>query len=357
GPLFSEDFDPPKHRWDVDGLRRIESGEIRIRAVAGYLLSGQALPLTDYTAAVRARAMSSGGGTYGLVTRLQRDAQSGYLFLLRDPDVFAVARLDAGKPILLRRGEVAVTAGWNQLEVDCLGGLFVFRVNGAVVASFSDDRYATGGVGLWVDNHRQAAFDDLLVTAAERPDTSGSGRELPLPEPDRKVLLEERFDPPQLAWLEDEQRRIVEGALELRSEEGRFAISGAPESRTGDYQVQVEATRLDGPDRGLHGLLVRLQPDSRSGYLLAVYGGGRYLVLRFDAEGYVALARGETPLRPGANTLAAACQGAELQFLVNGTVVTRLTDTTYPGGGFGLYADNGVVARFDNLLATTTVSQ
>lgn len=350
--LFAESFDPPKYRWNEDASRRIEEGEIRVRAVSGYLLSGFPMAFGDFRYRAKARSLSEGGGTYGLVARLQRDGKSGYLFVVRDPDVFAVARLDAGKSVLLRRGRVALPPAANLLEIECVGRTFTFAVNGAVVATFGDDTYRGGGIGLWVDNHRAAAFDDLVVEQAEAIAGTGeatAGEGVPV-EPSR-VLIEERFDPPRLDWLQNEQRQIVHGALRLTSSPGRFIVSGAPEQRTGDYHVSVDVTRLAGPDRGLCGLVARLQSDSRTGYLLAYDSAGRFVVLRLDDEGATELDHGRAPLRDGTNTLSAHCDGDRLEFELNGTVVAKIKDGTYRTGGFGLYVDNGVMASFDNLMA------
>ncbi|MCC7494537.1 MAG: hypothetical protein IT204_19420 [Fimbriimonadaceae bacterium] len=351
--LFEESFNPARYPWNEDTLRSLSDGELRIRAVDGYLLSGFPLPLSNYSYRGRARPLSAGGGTYGLVTRLQKGGRSGYLFVIRDPDLFAVARLDDERPLLLRRGEVALPPGFKDLEVECLGSTFTFKVNGAVVATFSDDRYPTGGVGLWVENHRQAAFDDLLAVEAEAAGAGGQGAGTVLevrPDPSR-TLLEERFDPPTLAWATDDQRRLQDGALWLSSSGDRFTISGAPEGRTGDWSMSVDVTRRDGPDRGLWGLVARLQPDGKTGYLCAFHGGNRFLVIRLDAENSVELARGEALLRPGVNTVTAHCDGRRLEFELNGTRLTTVEDPTYDSGGFGLYVDNGVTASFDNLLA------
>lgn len=94
--LFEETFgDPPQHTWRQDDARRIEDGRIVIQAKEGYLLSGFPLDLKDYRYQARARTVSEAGGTYGLVVRLQNSGDSGYLCVVREPDVFAVARLDS----------------------------------------------------------------------------------------------------------------------------------------------------------------------------------------------------------------------------------------------------------------------
>lgn len=351
--LFAESFDPPSHEWNEDAFRRIENGELHIRAVSGYKLSGFPFDYRNYTYRARARALTPHGGTYGLVARLQPDGSSGYLFVVRDPDVYAVARLDGGKPVLLRRGNAALGAGWNQLAVRCVGADLAFSINDSVVASLEDDRYPRGGIGLWVDEHRQAAFDDLLVEAVEPgprpPGDSGQPGAAAV-----AVLLEEHFDPPTMPWQQDAQREIRDGALELRAPYERFVISGVADGRFVDYQVTVAVESVGGPGRGRYGLVARLQPDGRTGYLFAIAGAGRFVVLRLDPQGAAKeLARGEAPLSAGINQLGARCEGERIAFDVNGAEVVTVKDSRYSTGGFGLYVDNGAHARFDDLIATT----
>lgn len=353
--LFSESFDPPKHKWNEDAFRRIEDGELKLKAVAGYKLSGFARGFADYRYHGRARSLSAQGGTYGLVARLQENGDSGYLLVIRNPDVFAVARLDAGKPVLLRRGQAALSPDWNQLDVRCLGSTFTFTVNGAVVATFKDDRYPRGGLGVWVDQYRDAAFDDLQaesllpvepVGPIEIPTTDEPADETPA-----EVLLKEDFDPPSMQWQTDANRELKDGALELRAPQARYILSGVADDRFSDYSAALEVERLGGPANGRVGLVARVQPDGRSGYLFALYSVNRFVVLRLDPNGASELARGEAAVRPGVNTLAVRCRGSRLAFDLNGAEVVTIQDDTYRSGGFGLYVDNGARARFDNLVA------
>ncbi len=345
--LFEETFgERPQHTWRQDDARRIADGQIVIQAREGYLLSGFPLDLRDYRYQARARSLSETGGTYGLVVRLQPGGDSGYLCVVREPDVFAVARLDRGQATLLGRGRVTLGADWHELAVDAAGGNFTFLVDGEEVSGFADSTYPSGGIGLWVDDYRSAAFDDLLVTAL------GAAPAGPPPEPERELLFEERFDPPQLAWRQDRQRMIREGAFELRSPEELFITAGVPESRTGNYRYEADVQRLEGPDRGLCGVIARLQPDSRSGFVFALRGSGQFVVFRMDRAGAKLLAEGAAPLRERQNHLRIDCDGDALEFRLNGTLVAEARDDTYLTGGFGLYADNGVIARFDNLRAT-----
>jgi len=345
--LFEESFgDPPQHTWREDDYRHIANGQIVIQAREGYLLSGFPLELRDYRYQARARSLSESGGTYGLVVRLQPGGDSGYLCVVREPDVFAVARLDHGKATLLGRGRVTLGPDWHELAVDARGSTFTFVVDGKEVSGFADETYHSGGIGLWVDDYRQAAFDDLLATALG--DTPAG----PPPEPARELLFEERFDPPQLAWRQDRQRLIHDGGFELRSPQDLFITAGVPESRTGNYRFEADVQRLDGPDRGLCGLIARLQSDSRSGYVFALRGNGHFVVFRMDRTDAKLLAEGTAPLRERQNRLRIDCDGDALQFRLNDTLVAEARDDTYLTGGFGLYADNGVTARFDNLRAT-----
>lgn len=344
GELFREDFDPPRHEWRRDDTQVVAAGELRLRTGPGYKLTGVPAEWRDYAFLARARPLSV-GGTYGLVVRLQPDGASGYLFVVRNPDLYAVARLDDGVPALLDRGTCALGNVWNQLSVDCTGDRLRFRVNGTTVTELADDAYAAGGIGLWVDESREAAFDDLLVVRLGEAPTS-------LGPPPPGAVVRETFDPPILPWVLDAYRQIRDGALFVGSPAGQFVVAGVSDIGFSDYDVEVTARRLDGPETGRHGLLVRLQPDGVRGYLFAVTGRGQYLVWRRDATGVTELARGESERDPPDDRLTARCRGDQLLFALGERVLCTVTDGAYRRGGVGVYVDHGVQARFDDLLAT-----
>ncbi len=354
--LFEDDFDPPKHRWNRDAYRTVEQGGLRLRAEAGYQLSGFPNDFAAVAYSATARSLSADGGTYGLVARLQADGGSGYLFVVREPDQWAIARLDRGASTLLRLGTTPLTGGAHRLTAVCVGEQLALALDGQVLGKVSDGTYAAGGVGVWVDNQRTALFDDLVALEAgvddltsprdraPQGDPSGTAAAGPLP-------FEERFAAPRMAWQLDGQRELRDGALWLTSEPGRYVVSGVAEQRYTDYLLTAECEPLTGPEEGRFGLMARLQADGSSGYLLACRRDGGFVVMRLDPSGAVMLSHGAMQLDAGTHRLWARCAGTGLVFGIDGTELARVQDSVYGTGGFGVYADHGAQARFLTLRA------
>lgn len=124
-----------------------------------------------------------------------------------------------------------------------------------------------------------------------------------------------------------------------------------------DFHLAVEATQVAGPDDNEYGVLVRLQ-DANNFYRFSISGDGYVLVDKFVAGRAEPLGANWTPseaIRQGqaTNVLEVVCRGAEMIFLVNGSEVTRVQDTTFTHGDIGLYAgtfyEGGAEIHFDNL--------
>jgi len=227
-------------------------------------------------------------------------------------------------------------------------------VDGQRLGAVADATYATGGVGVWVDNQRAALFDNLLVTeASDSQEIAVVGPADPIAPPPVALTLpfEERFAAPRMGWQQDGQRELREGALWLTSEPGRYVVSGVAEQRYTDYLLSAECEPVAGPAEGRFGLMARLQADGGSGYLLACRPDGSFVVMRLDAGGAELLSRGAVALSPGVQRLWARCAGTSLVFGINATELARVQDTTYGSGGFGVYADHGAQARFLSIRA------
>lgn len=346
-PLFEENFAPtPSHIWNRDEYRSISGPWLRLRAAEGYQLSGFPFGWTDFSYRATVKSASTGGGTYGLVVRLQHDGTSGYLCVVRDPDTFAIARLDHSKATVLLRGLVTLGAGEHQLRAVCVGDALAFFCDDRPLATVHDGTYPAGGLGVWVDNQREALFGSLLAvkaTTADLPAAPAASR--------ARTLVKETFDPPMLPWQQDAHRQLKDGALYLTAPDRQYVLAGLADARLSDYTTTLAVERLSGPVNGRVGLLARLQPDGRQGYLLAIAGDGAWSVLKLGSARGEVLTSGAARLKPGINTLSARCAGSALTFALNGAELARVQDGTWPRGGLGLYADNGVKARFTSLLA------
>lgn len=124
-----------------------------------------------------------------------------------------------------------------------------------------------------------------------------------------------------------------------------------------NFRLTVEATQLAGPDDNAYGILARMDKDDRfytfsisgDGYVrVALYDKGAWTLLGGDWRPSAAIHQGQAT-----NVLALDVQGGQLQFSVNGEVVSEVTDTTLSRGDIGFYAGSfsepDVMIAFDNL--------
>ncbi len=127
-----------------------------------------------------------------------------------------------------------------------------------------------------------------------------------------------------------------------------------------DFHLTVETTQIAGPDDNEYGVLVRLQ-DPANFYRFSISGDGYVLVDKFVAGQMELMGATWMPaeaIRQGeaSNVLEVICRGAEMTFIVNGSEVARVRDTTFTHGDIGLYAgtfyEGGVEVQFDNLRVT-----
>lgn len=129
----------------------------------------------------------------------------------------------------------------------------------------------------------------------------------------------------------------------------------------GDVKVQVEATRVGGPENNVFGLICRSQ-DPRDYYFFVVSSDG-YAGIGISKAGRRHLLSSDTllPARPilggsQTNVLRADCIGYHLDLYVNGTLVSQAQSAEWPTGDVGLlagsYSEGGVEIAFDNFSVT-----
>ena len=129
------------------------------------------------------------------------------------------------------------------------------------------------------------------------------------------------------------------------------------QSNFADFDLQVEATQLSGPENNEYGVLVRMDDDDHF-YAFSISGDGYARVSRYEEGRWELLGPDWTPqpaIQPGAatNLLAVSARGAEFTFTVNGEEVAQVEDATLSKGAIGLYAgafdQPEVKISFDNL--------
>jgi serine/threonine-protein kinase len=133
-----------------------------------------------------------------------------------------------------------------------------------------------------------------------------------------------------------------------------------PDLTADDVVIEVDATKVSGPDDNYFGFLCRLQDKERYYYLvissdgfytIGKYMGGEYVSLLADGWGYSEYIHlGETT-----NRVRAECVGDQLKLSANGTLLAEVSDREIGTGEFGLMAASVDVAGadilFDNFVA------
>lgn len=193
-----------------------------------------------------------------------------------------------------------------------------------------------------------------LPAAATEPIQSGSSGE---------VLYQENFANNTSGW-----DRVLNdgGIMDYDSGGYRILVRGekmnfwsTPPGNFGDVRVEVDVTKLNGPDENRAGLMCRYQDGNY--YFFIISNDGFYAIGKF-VDGQAILV-GQEIMVPsaviqaeGVNHLRADCVGDSLSFFVNNTQVASTQDADLSTGGVGLLAGSfeepGVDVLFQNFVVT-----
>jgi hypothetical protein len=112
------------------------------------------------------------------VGRPRRDQAGGLIFRVQDKDNYYILRANALEDNVIffsyvsaRRSQLKGASAevmpntWHQLRVDVRGNTFLGFLDGKLVVDATDDRYKTGGIGLWTKADSVTCFDDVEVTS------------------------------------------------------------------------------------------------------------------------------------------------------------------------------------------------
>ena len=150
----------------------------------------------------------------------------------------------------------------------------------------------------------------------------------------------------------------AEGAYRIYINEPNVNVWANPGLNFSDTRVEVDATKVGGPDDNDFGITCRVK-DTNHFYFLIISSDGYYGIGKMKGElqafiGMEAMLPSEAILQGNrTNHLRADCVGNSLTLYVNGTKVGQATDTEYTSGDIGLIAGTfnkpGADIRFDNL--------
>lgn len=218
-------------------------------------------------------------------------------------------------------------------------------------APLTSSRGSFGKAGLYLSSFVLLITSCLPVPATE-PVKSGNPGD---------VLYQESFVDNTSGW-----DRVLNdgGIMDYDSGGYRILVRGAkmnfwstPPGNFGDVRVEVDVTKLNGPDENRAGLMCRYQNGNY--YFFIVSNDGFYAIGKFtDGQailiGQESMAPTEFIESDGINHLRADCIGNTLTFYVNFNQVAVTQDADFTAGGVGILAGSfnepGVDVLFQNFV-------
>ncbi len=150
----------------------------------------------------------------------------------------------------------------------------------------------------------------------------------------------------------------TDGGYRLYVNEANYDVWANPsKSFPGDVRIEVDATKIGGPDDNDFGVICRYQGTSNFYYFLISSDG--YAVIgkvqggdsQYISSEKMQFAEGITQ-GAATNHIRADCVGSELKLYVNGNLVATVTDSSFTSGDVGLmagaFATPGTDILFDN---------
>jgi hypothetical protein len=163
---------------------------------------------------------------------------------------------------------------------------------------------------------------------------------------------------------------LAGGKMVMESDNNKLYQEPFPGGKTyGDFRLDIDAGLTTGDPKNGYGVYVRgaSAQDDPLGlfYRFEVYGDGYFYIYKgsLDANGNLqvqSIAQSQQPsdavnTRGQMNHLTVIAQGSKLTWIINGTTVASLTDTSYKSGTMALFVSNvakvpaGAQATFQNL--------
>lgn len=176
-----------------------------------------------------------------------------------------------------------------------------------------------------------------------------------------EVLFQDKFESNTSGW----DRFANDGGI-MDYDSGGFRILvrqpllnywSTPDRNFGDVRVEVDVTRLNGPEQNRAGLICRYQRGDY--YFFIISSDGFYAIGKFI--GGQTLLLGQTEMKPSeavqpdaVNHLRADCIGDSLTFYVNFNEVAFVQDSDFANGDIGVlagsFSEPGVDVLFQNFV-------
>ena len=321
--------------------------------------------LSDFYVAVSARQEKGpDSADYGLTFRVVSSGgtDSFYTFSVSDTRKYSWQVLKDGEWTTLipwTTSDAIVPGGANRLAVLAEGEHFTFFVNDELVAEGDDSSLVQGRTGLVVDLFDPGVPADFVFDDFE------------VRQPWTAAVVEPFEVRTGLFDTGDSSTQDFRESLTLSDGKYRWTLDCLDDEvgclsstylttldNTTDFQLSVEARRVEGPPDGQYGL--RFRDDGLSYFEFLIADTGTFWVLRWDGHEleYYYLDRPTSLLRPGeVNRLGVIAQGQNFDFYINGLQVGELVEPLLPSGSFALTlsfsgAHQGIF-EFDNFRVRT----
>lgn len=201
----------------------------------------------------------------------------------------------------------------------------------------------------------------LILGCKTQPiDSSGSTTTLPA-----NILFQDDFSDPNSGWYRLE---IQEGTADYDNGYYKIKVNSkntdfwsTPGQEFEDVVIEVNATKIRGPDDNNFGVICRYQ-DNKNFYFLTISSDGYYGIGK-NIEGQQSLINAKQLLYDDAilqgnttNRIMAVCSGSQLSLYVNELKLADATDTALKYGDVGLLAgtflESGTEIHFDDFVVS-----
>ncbi|MEW5826264.1 MAG: hypothetical protein AB1778_05475 [Candidatus Bipolaricaulota bacterium] len=178
------------------------------------------------------------------------------------------------------------------------------------------------------------------------------------------VLYEETFTAQNTAWIlgssETSEKWIADGLYHVAAKAAVISVGyNQVEGPFGDVQVDLDVDHVQGvPGNSAGGLALRVQ-DGKSFIAFVIAPSGTFSVQKLVSGTVTRILNytGSPAIVQGVarNHLTVVCRGTTYRFLVNGTELAMITDSSFASGRVGAVvisydASTPAVMTFDNLL-------
>jgi hypothetical protein len=188
----------------------------------------------------------------------------------------------------------------------------------------------------------------------------------PTDPPAPELLYQDDFEDPNSGWVsqrdDDGITDYEQGGYRIRIDLPDWFFWVQSGGTYSDVRIDVDVTKLGGPDENEFGLICRYV-DADNFYFFTASNDGYYGVTKVVGGEYELIGMSElqpsSAISTGAasNHLQVTCNGDELRFVANGSLLADVRDATFTSGDVGLIAGTaetaGTDVLFDNLVVVS----